>query len=249
MNGAVNGAGEIFWQLPAQLRLLRPSSPPIDGRIPRVVSFVTDYCNQLLGNTYRSHLTQVLEVHLSWRKEVYEEGIVFTQIYNTIKEIAINLDAWSKAYQDITLSCLFMMNNHCHFYNLLGTALGNLMGDSWLRAHEQYKDYYAALYLRNSWEKLLPILLVRTDLLSSSVVTGQDLVQRLNAFNVAFDESYTKQSNWAITDEVRENICKHLVEGIGPTYMAYMKNYNLSMENDAKAAKPIKYSAEFGEND
>ncbi|KAJ1428442.1 Exocyst complex component Exo70 [Sesbania bispinosa] len=80
------------------------------------------------------------------------------------------------------------MNNHCHFYNLGGTEVGNLMGDSWLRAHEQYKDYYAALYLKNSWEKLLPILKVQKDLLSSSV-TSQDLVQRLKAFNLAFDES------------------------------------------------------------
>ncbi|KAK7325333.1 hypothetical protein VNO77_29495 [Canavalia gladiata] len=248
INEVVNGSVEIFWQLPAQVKLLRITSPPTDGSVPRLVSFVTDYCNQLLGDTYRPHLIQVLQIHLSWRKEVYEEGIASTQIYNIIKETAINLDAWSKAYEDITLSYLFMMNNHCHFYNLRGTPLGNLMGESWLRAHEQYKEYYAALYLRNSWEKLLHILMVRKDLLSSKL-TAQDLVQRLKAFNVAFDERYTKQSNWAITDEVlRENICKHLVEGIVPTYVAYVKNYNLSIENDAKATKHIKYSAQSLEN-
>ncbi|KAJ1405869.1 Exocyst complex component Exo70 [Sesbania bispinosa] len=244
INRVVNGASEIFWQLPTQVKLLRTSSPPADGSVPRVVSFVTDYCNQLLGDTYRSHLIQVLEIHHSWRNEVYEEGIVFTQIYNIIKEIAINLDAWSRAYEDITLSYFFMMNNHCHFYNLGGTEVGNLMGDSWLRAHEQYKDYYAALYLKNSWEKLLPILKVQKDLLSSSV-TSQDLVQRLKAFNLAFDERYKKQSNWAITDEImRENICKHLVEGIVPTYKTYVKNYSLSIKNYAKAAKNIKYSTQ-----
>ncbi|KAL2332553.1 hypothetical protein Fmac_020134 [Flemingia macrophylla] len=248
VNGVVNGAGEIFWQLPAQVKLLRPSSPPADGSVPWAVSFVIDYCNQLLGDTYTPHLTQILKIHISWIKEVYEEGIVFTQIYNIIREIAINLDAWSKGYEDMTLSCLFMKNNHCHFYNLRGTALGNLMGDSWLRAHEHYKDYYAALYLRSSWENLVPILIVRKDFLSSSV-TGQDLVQRLNAFNVAFDERYKKQSNWAISDEVlRENICKHLVEGIVPTYMAYVKNYSSSIENDENAAKHIKYSALILEN-
>ncbi|XP_027343470.1 exocyst complex component EXO70A1-like [Abrus precatorius] len=248
IDAVVNGGSEIFWQLPAQVKLLRPSSPPTDGSVPRVVSFVTDYCNQLLGDTYRPHLRQVLEIHLSWRKQVYEEGIVYTQMYNIIKETAINLDAWSRAYEDITLSYLFMMNNHCHFYNLRGTELGNLMGDSWLRAHDQYKDYYAALYLKNSWEKLLPILVVRKDLLSSSV-TAQDLVHRLKAFYAAFDERYRKQANWAIPDEVlRENICKHLVEGIVPTYKAYVKNYSLSIENDAKAAKHIKYSAQSLEN-
>ncbi|KAJ1409986.1 Exocyst complex component Exo70 [Sesbania bispinosa] len=215
INKVVNGASEIFWQLPAQVKLQRPSSPPPDGSVPRLVSFVTDYCNQLLGDAYRPHLTQVLEIHLSWREEAYEEGVVFTQIYNIIKEVAVNLDAWSKAYEDITLSYLFMMNNHCHFYNLRGTVLGNMMGDSWLRAHEQYKDYYAALYLKNSWGNLQPILVVQNDILSSSEgkVTSQDLGRRLTAFNIAFEERYKNQSNWVISDEIlRENVCKHLVE-------------------------------------
>ncbi|CAJ1970691.1 unnamed protein product [Sphenostylis stenocarpa] len=247
----VNGASEIFWQLPAQVKLQRPTSPPPDGSVPRLVSFVTDYCNQLLGDAYRPHLTLVLEIHLSWRKEAYEEGIVLCQIYNTIKEVAVNLDAWSKAYEDITLSYLFMMNNHCHFCNLRATVLGNMMGDSWLRAHEQYRDYYAALYLRNSWGKLLSILVVQKNIFppSSASVTCQDLAKRLNAFNLAFEERYKKQSNWVISDEIlRENVCKHLAEGIIPIYRAYVKNYCLSTENDAKVNKLMKYSAQSLEN-
>ncbi|XP_057454021.1 exocyst complex component EXO70A1-like [Lotus japonicus] len=251
INKVVNGASEIFWQLPAQVKFQRPTSPPPDGSIPRLVSFVTDYCNQLLSDSYRPHLIQILEIHLSWREEPYEEGVIFTQIYTIIREVAVNLDAWSKAYEDITLAYLFMMNNHCHFHNLKGTVLGNMMGDSWLRAHEQYKDYYAALYLRNSWGKLQPILAVQKDKLSSSnvPVTSQDMAKRLVAFNLAFDERYKKQSHWVISDEIlRENVCKHLVEGIVPIYRAYMKNYILSIENDAKVDKHIKYTAQSLEN-
>ncbi|KAK7293958.1 hypothetical protein RJT34_16841 [Clitoria ternatea] len=247
----VNGASEIFWQLPAQVKLQRPTSPPPDGSIPRLVGFVTDYCNQLLSDAYMPHLTQVLGIHLSWKKEAYEEGIVLSQIYNAIKEVAVNLDGWSKAYEDITLSYLFMMNNHCHFYNLKGTELGNMMGDSWLRAHEQYKDYYAALYLRNSWGKLLPNLVVQKGILSANgvSVTCQDFAKRLNAFNLAFDEKYRKQSNWVISNEIlRENVLKHLVEGIIPIYRAYLKNYTLLAENDAKVNKHIKYTVQSLEN-
>ncbi|XP_027939851.1 exocyst complex component EXO70A1 [Vigna unguiculata] len=247
----VNGANEIFWQLPAQVKLQRPTSPPPDGSVPRLVSFVTDYCNQLLGDAYRPHLTQVVRIHLSWRKEAYEEGIILCQMYNAIKEVAVNLDAWSKTYEDITLSYLFMMNNHCHFCNLRGTVLGNMMGDSWLRAHEQYRDYYAALYLRNSWGKLMSILVVQKDILSpsSASVTCQDLAKRLTAFNLAFEERYKKQSDWVISDEIlRENVCKHLTKGIIPIYRAYVKNYCLTTENDAKVDKLMKYSAESLEN-
>ncbi|XLU53290.1 hypothetical protein S245_047938, partial [Arachis hypogaea] len=230
-----------------ELKLQRPSSPPRDSDVPRLVSFVTDYCNQLLNDTYLPHLKKVLEIHLSWRNETYEEGIVFTQIYDTIKEVAVTLDSWSKAYEDITLSYIFMINNHCHFYNLRGTILGDMMGDTWLGAHEQYKDYYAALYLRNSCGKLLSII-VQKDLLSSSL-SSQDLGKRLHAFNVAFDERYKKESSWTICVEaLRKNICKHLVECIVPIYKAYVKNYNLSIENEGMVVKHIKYTAESLEN-
>ena len=155
------------------------------------------------------------------------------------------MDTWSKAYEDITLSYIFMMTDHGHFCNLRGTVLGNMMGDSWLRAHEQYTDYYATLYLRNSWGKLLSILVVSRDILSPSNVnvTSQDLANRLNAFNLAFDERYKKQFNWVISDDIlRENVCKHLVEGIIPIYRAYVKNYCLAIENDAKVDKHMKYT-------
>lgn len=240
----VNGASEIFWQLPTQVKLQRTTSPPKDGSVPKLVSFVTDYCNQLLSDEYKPHLTLVLEIHLIWKKEAYEEGIFLSQIYTIIKEVAKNLDAWSKAYEDITLSYLFMMNNHCHFYNLKGTKLGNMMGDSWLKAHEQYKDYYVALYLRNSWGNLQTNIVVQKDL-----VTSQDLAKRLKAFNLAFDEKYKKESNWVICDEIlREKVCKHLVEGIVPMYKAYLKNYILSIESDAMIEKNIKYTAQSLEN-
>ncbi|BFG23940.1 hypothetical protein CerSpe_102140 [Prunus speciosa] len=93
-------------------------------------------------------------IHQSWKQDVYDDG----DDDGTMKEVGLNLDAWSKAYEDISLSYLFMMNNHCHFSQMKGTQLGDIMGDSWLEAHEKYKDYCAALYLRESWGKLLPLL-------------------------------------------------------------------------------------------
>ncbi|XP_004507526.1 exocyst complex component EXO70I [Cicer arietinum] len=246
----VNCASDIFFQLSEQVKLQRPSCPPSDGSVPRLVSFVTNYCNKLLSDEYKPHLIQVLEIHLSWKKELYEEGIFWTQIYSIIKEVALNLDVWSKAYEDITLSYFFMMNNHCHFYNLKGTLVGNMMGDSWLKAHEQYKEYYASLYLRNSWGNLQNILVVQKDIVSSSMIF-EDLAKRLKTFNLAFDERYKKECKWIIIDEIlRENICKHLVEGIVPIYKVYLKNYILCVESDDGVVDKhiIKYTAKGLEN-
>jgi exocyst complex protein 7 len=241
----VNGASEIFLQLSEQVKLQRPTCPPSDCTVPKLVSFVTDYCNKLLSDEYKPHLNKVLEIYLSWRNEKYEEGIFVTQIYSIIKEVAVNLDNWSKAYEDINLSYFFMMNNHCHFYNLKGTLVGNMMGDSWLKAHEQYKEYYATLYLRNTWGNLKNILVV------SSSMTCQDLAKRINAFTLAFDERYKKQCNLIIYDEIlRESVCKHLVEGIIPIYKVYLKNYILALESDDAMVdnRRIKYTAQSLEN-
>ncbi|CAK8574516.1 unnamed protein product [Lathyrus sativus] len=241
----VNGVNGIFWQLPEQVKLQRPTCPPADGSVPKLVSFVTDYCDKLLSNDYNPHLNKVLEIYFSWRNELFEEGIVLNQIYSIIKEVAVNLDDWSKVYEDINLSYIFMMNNHCHFYNLRGTLVGNMMGDSWLSAHEQYKEYYAALYLRNSWGNLQDILVVSTSM------SCQDLVKRISAFNLAFDEKYKKQCNWIISDEaLRKSVCKHLVEGVIPIYKVYLKNYILYVESDDVMVdnKHVKYTVQSLEN-
>ncbi|KAG4963188.1 hypothetical protein JHK82_039860 [Glycine max] len=114
-----------------------------------------------------------------------------------------------------------------------------------------FQDKVTAGNTHLSWGKLLSILVVPRDILSPSSVsvTSQDLENRLNAFNLAFDERYKKQSNWVISDEIlRENVCKHLVEGIIPIYRAHVKNYCLSIENDAKVDKYMKYMAQSLEN-
>lgn len=231
----VDGACEIFWRLPLHVEMQKRSSPPSDGSVPSLVSFMTYYCNQLLGDEYRPMLTQVLEIHHSWKQESYEEGIILDHVVGIMKEIGVILDGWSKAYEDISLSYFFMMNNHCHLGNMKGTKIGDMMGDSWLTGHEQYKDYYAALYLRKSWEKLLT-LLSRKGLTGS--LAGADLVKnRMKAFNEAFDERYKKQCNWIISDEnLREKVCQLLVQAVLPVYTCYIQ------KEDATASKYVKYS-------
>lgn len=241
----VNGACEIFLELPLQVKLQRQVSPPSDGSVPRLVLFLTDYCNQLLGDNYRPILTQVLLIHQSWKQAKYEEGLLTSQIYNVIKEIALNLDEWSNSHQDITLSYLFVMNNHCHFSNLKGTKLGDMMGDSWVKAHEQYKNYYAGLYVRESWGKLFSFL--RQDGLIASPsrkASNRELVKKkLKDFYQTFDYMVMKHSCWVVTDKnLREKICQIVVEAFLPVYRSYLQNYGVLVEENASGGKYVKYS-------
>lgn len=240
----VNGSCEIFEELPCQVELQRRFSPPSDGGIPGLVSFITNYCNQLLGDDYRPILAQVLKIHQSWNQDVYGDGFLSNHIIIIMKEVGLNLDAWSKAYDDISLSYLFMMNNHCYFCQLKGTKLGDIMGDSWLGAHEQYKDNCAALYLRECWGKLLPLLSQK------GLDSFQDSEKKkLKEFNVGFHERYKKHSNWVICDEnLRRKVCQILVQAVVPAYRSYMHEYGVLVEQDASASKYVKHTAQSLEN-
>ncbi|WOL19757.1 exocyst complex component EXO70A1 [Canna indica] len=125
----INGGCELFLELLHQVELQRHMPPPSDGAVPRLVSFVTDYCNKLLSVEYRPVLTQVLIIHRSWNQEKFQERLLTDAILDIFKALEANFETWSKGFGDTTLCHLFAMNTHWHFYkNLKGTKLGELLG-------------------------------------------------------------------------------------------------------------------------
>lgn len=245
----VNGACDIFWQLPIQVELQRQSNPPSDGSVPRLVTFATDYSNQLLSDHYRPILTQLLDIHWSWNHDkIFENQLVSNEVHNIVKALELNLQAWARTYQDCTLSYLFLMNNHWYLCNnLKGTKIGDLMGDSWLRGHEEYLEYYAAVFMRETWGKL-PALLSEEGLIlfSSGTTISRDLVKkRIKAFTEAFDDMYRKQSSWVVPDKgLRWKICQLAVNAIVPVYKNFMQSYIPLVDKEASPGRHVKHSAE-----
>ncbi|XP_062218206.1 exocyst complex component EXO70A1-like [Phragmites australis] len=244
----VDGAVEIFEELIVQVELQRHMPPPVDGGVPRLVTFVVEYCNRLLGEQYRPALGQVLTIHRSWRKEVFNDMMLVDAVLNIVKALEANFEVWSKAYDNATLSYLFMMNTHWHFFkHLKATKLGKILGDVWLREHEQYKEYYLTVFIRESWGALSP-LLNREGLIlfSKGRATARDLVkQRLKTFNSSFDEMFCRQSSWVIPDkDLREKACNLVVQTIVPCYRSYMQNYGPLVEQEGSSSKYIKYTVD-----
>ncbi|KAG7594869.1 Cullin repeat-like-containing domain superfamily [Arabidopsis thaliana x Arabidopsis arenosa] len=244
ISNLVKGVCEIFWELPSQVELQRPNCPPLDGGVPRLVSVVTEYCNKLLGNNNKPILSKILEIDLGWKNTKYQEELLTGHIYNILREIALNLDAWSSSNKETALSCIFMMNNHSHFCGLRETHLGEMMGESWLNAHEQYRDYYAALYVKESWGNLLSLLTTNKSQTTSSSSSESSPVKRkraresikrtLQAFSKGFDEIFTKQSNWVVEDDkLAWKICQAMVKTVVPRYKSYLQSYiKLLVEED-----------------
>ncbi|KAK9983960.1 hypothetical protein SO802_033485 [Lithocarpus litseifolius] len=244
----IDGAAELFWELLDQVALQREIPPPPDGNVPKLVIIIIDYCNKLLGDDYKTILTQVLVIHRSWKHKKFQERVLVNEVLNIIKAIEQNLETWMKVIEDGTLSHFFAMNNHWYLYkHLKGTKVGDLLGDSWLKEHEQSKDYHSAYFLKDSWGKL-PGHLSREGLLmfSGGRATARDLVKkRLKAFNEAFDEMYAKQSNWVVSDkDLREKTCQVVVQAVVPVYRSYMQNYGPLVEQDASSSKYAKYTVQ-----
>ncbi|KAL3650969.1 hypothetical protein CASFOL_007372 [Castilleja foliolosa] len=243
----IEGVCEIFWELSVQVELQRHTLPPPDRGVPRVVSFITEYSNKLLGDEYKPILTQALVIERSWKREKFKEKILIKELLSLVKAIELNLDTWSKRYEDEASSYIFLMNNHCHLYKQVkGTKLGGLLGDFWIRGHEEQKEYYSGMYLKESWGKL-PARLSREGLIcfSGGRATARDLVkQRLKSFNEAFDEMYKKQSDWIIADsDLREKTRRVVIQTVVPVYRSYMQNYGPLVEQEKSPNKYVKYTA------
>uniref|UniRef100_M4ENR2 Exocyst subunit Exo70 family protein n=1 Tax=Brassica campestris TaxID=3711 RepID=M4ENR2_BRACM len=198
ISNLVKGVCEIFWELPCQVELQRPNNPSLDGGVPKLVSVVTEYCNKLLGDKNKPVLSKILEIDLGWKKEKYQEEILIGHIYNILREIALNLDAWSSSSKETALSYIFMMNNHSHF---------------------------SALYVKESWGKLLSLLTIKSQ--PARRKRARESIKRtLQDFANGFDEIYTKQSDWVVEDErLRWKICQAMVRTVVPRYKSYLQSY------------------------
>ncbi|XP_037453180.1 exocyst complex component EXO70A1-like [Triticum dicoccoides] len=244
----VDGSVEIFEELIVQVELQRHMPPPADGGVPRLVTFIVEYCNQLLGEKYRPVLAQVLTIHRSWRKEVFSDKMLAVAVLNIVKALEANFDVWSKAYGNKIQSYIFMMNTRWHFYkHVKATKLAELLGDVWIRDHEKFKDFYLTVFMRDSWGALSP-LLNREGLIlfSKGRATAKDLVkQRLKTFNARFSEMFHEQSAWIIPDkDLRRETCDLVIQAIVPPYRSYMQNYGPLVEQDASASKYVKYTVD-----
>ncbi|XP_051116680.1 exocyst complex component EXO70A1-like [Andrographis paniculata] len=248
----VDGACEIFWELSAQVELQREFDPPPDGSVPTLVDFVIEYCSYLLDDENISILTGILEIYQVWNQVKFGDGIVSNEIRNIIKAVEINVEIWAKGYDDTALSYLFMMNNHSYLCNeTRKSKLGDLMGSSWLWAYDESAEYYAGLYMRESWEKLLEFLQEEDlTLFPGGRAFDRNLVdERVVAFCETFDDMYKKQSKWKLYDKgLRWKTCQMVVETVVRPYKNFLQKYMPGVEHENELTNRVMYTAESLEN-
>ncbi|XP_019193290.1 PREDICTED: exocyst complex component EXO70A1-like [Ipomoea nil] len=237
----VDGACEIFWELSLQVEVQIPSNPPRDCGVPRLVTFVTDFCNQLLENEHWQTLLQVAEIHQGWNHKLFDENLLSGEIHNIVISLERNLETWAGEYKDTPSSCLFMINTNWYLCKATrGTKLADIMGQEWLRGHEEYLEYYEAVYLKESWGRL-PALLCNEEM----AFDPQAATRALTEFTAAFDSMCQRQSNVVLCDKgLRWRTCDLVLRAVVPPYKSYLESYVSSIEHKTGCRIDVKYTPE-----
>ncbi|CAI9783594.1 unnamed protein product [Fraxinus pennsylvanica] len=158
----------------------------------------------------------------------------------------MGLDVWKSCFAVIAAQAgilTFLQFGKTIYKHLKGTKLGNLLGDTWLRKQDQYKEYYSTIYLRKCCGKL-PALLNREGQSSGRRATSRDLAKkRLKFFSEAVDIMYKKQSYWIILDkDLHEKTCQPKRVSHGSFKMRHLnEKFDYGVTNPYRNSPTVKW--------
>ncbi|KAJ9564055.1 hypothetical protein OSB04_000021 [Centaurea solstitialis] len=139
------------------------------------------------------------------------------------------------------------MNNVHHIEEKVKQSkLKTILGNDWIREHNQKFQHYAMSYGRSTWSPILELFREEKlyNLDSSSSKTKTLFKKMLQKFHTMFKEIYKSQTGWLIPnnqlrDELRISISKKLIQA----YRTFIGRAGNRIDE-----KYIKYSAEDLEN-
>ncbi|KAF9666188.1 hypothetical protein SADUNF_Sadunf16G0203500 [Salix dunnii] len=168
------------------------------------------------------------------------------QLMRVMDLLDSNLEAKSKVYKDIALSCIFMMNNGRYIVQKIkgSTELRQMMGDPWCRKKSSELRNYHKNYQRETWSKLLGCL-GHEGLQVNGKVIKPVLKERFKSFNMLFDEIHKTQSSWVVSDEqLQSELRVSITAVVIPAYRSFMGRFSQYLTPGRQTEKYIKYQAD-----
>ncbi|KAB2028431.1 hypothetical protein ES319_D05G099400v1 [Gossypium barbadense] len=133
------------------------------------------------------------------------------------------LDGKAAMYKDVSLSYLFLANNLQYVVGKVRQSnLKILLGDEWVTKHELKVKRYCSNYERMGWSKVLASLPENP----TAEIPADQVKDHFRNFNLAFEETYTKQTSWVVPDPgLRDDIKISLARRIVPIYKEFYETY------------------------
>lgn len=156
------------------------------------------------------------------------------------------LESKSKLYKDVSLSCIFMMNNGRYMLQKIkGSAeIHEAMGDTWCRKRSSDVRNYHKSYQRETWTKLLGCL-SNEGLSVNGKVVKTVLKEKFKSFNAMFDEIHKTQSSWVVYDEQLQSELRVSIQAVViPAYRSFLGRFSGYLDPGRQTEKYIKFQAE-----
>ncbi|XVF57730.1 hypothetical protein PTKIN_Ptkin07bG0006100 [Pterospermum kingtungense] len=156
------------------------------------------------------------------------------------------LESKSKLYKDVSLSCIFMMNNGRYMLQKIkGSAeIHQAMGDTWCRKRSSDVRNYHKSYQRETWTKLLGCL-SNEGLTVNGKVVKPLLKEKFKSFNAMFDEIHKTQSSWVVYDKQLQSELRVSISAVViPAYRSFLGRFSGYLDPGRQTEKYIKFQPE-----
>ncbi|KXJ21992.1 Exocyst complex component 7 [Exaiptasia diaphana] len=243
------------------------SNMPKDGTVHELTRNTLIFMDQLLPyvETVGNVLATQQEDQMGgviYRDEGQLTRITAEYVQRVLGSLGLNLQLKAKFYESMTLSALFLLNNHHYILKTLQrSGLTALLKDGeindiegkYQNLIEEQKNMY-----EKCWTKVLNYLLEMDKPGASPKSTDggaklkdkqrQTIKDKFKGFNTEFDEIYQLQKTFAVPDEqLREEIRKKNIDLIVPLYTTFREKYE-GVQFTKNPEKYVKYSPEEVEN-
>ncbi|XP_065826280.1 exocyst complex component 7-like [Oscarella lobularis] len=215
---------------------------PKDGTVHELTSNTVSYIELLLE--YSDTVGQLLVVqegaHVN--PSLGAKKAMGAFLYNLLGKLGLNLELKARGYEDMALSCIFLLNNY-HFIHKSLTR-----NDDFLTTVEEHssdvEDYYMQLIgeqrrtYQKCWQKVIHHLLEINKTLMTLSTEGprpgeklskkqrQAIKDKFKGFNTELADLQSIQKRYAIPDErLRRSLREDNVECIVPHYTKFYERY------------------------
>ncbi|KAL0887950.1 hypothetical protein Bca101_011933 [Brassica carinata] len=243
----------IFSDLENSIKSDSSKTPVPGGAVHPLTRYTMNYLKY--SCEYKDTLEQVFKSHSKTEQEEEEEpaksgnstcSAFASQLMRIMDLLDGNMEAKSKLYKDIPLSCIFMMNNGRYIVQKIkGSAeIHEVMGDTWCRKRSSELRNYHKSYQRETWGKLLGFL-GHEGLMHNGKIVKPNLKERFKSFNATFDEIHKTQTTWVINDEQLQSELRVSITAVMiPAYRAFMARFGQYLDPGRQTEKYVKYQPE-----
>ncbi|KAG9158279.1 hypothetical protein Leryth_000413 [Lithospermum erythrorhizon] len=257
----------IFFELEASIKADSGKNPVPGGAVHPLTRYTMNYLEYACE--YKETLEQVFRKHQSmegsdWDRRAptedqpqnssnndsnvkKQQSPFEMQLVNVLELLHDNIEAKSKLYKDYPLSMIFLMNNGRYILQKIKAcgAINGSLNDTWCRKRSSCLRQYHKNYQRETWSKLLNVLINHEGLLVKGKVSKPVLKERFKSFNAMFDEIIKTQTSWVISDEQLQSELRVSISNmVVPAYRSFMGRFSQTFTPGRQTEKYVKFQSE-----